>query len=186
MDSKESVRAFIGIDLQDKIKEKLCTSLEELPNEGISQVSKDNMHVTLFFLGNLDSGKLEKVKKVLMSLDYRKFKLAVNGVGTFSIRSPSVLFAEISEGRDNIIEIYKLLFDNLKGIGFKMDERAYTPHITIARLKGQNGKKPVLEFIKSHEKDDYGSFVCGSVRLKSSLLTPLGPVYTNLAEVMLK
>ncbi len=181
MDGKNRpTRAFIAIDLPESVKEKMEMLLKELPKDSLRSVSKENIHITLFFLGSIDSTKLEKIKRLLDELDCRKFYIAVNGIGTFNKNRPSVLFAEIGEGKDDIININRLLFNGIKEVGIKMDGREYNPHITIARAREIKKTDSMIQLIGRNSKKEFGRFLCESVKLKESVLTDSVPLYKDL------
>ncbi len=175
-----STRAFIGIDLPDELKEALTLSMDALPKNGLKVVSKNNMHITLFFLGNLSDQKLEDAKSEIEKLDYKKFYSAINGIGTFSMKDPNILFAKIDEGKEELAEIYRLLFDRLKRIGINLDSRPYAPHVTIARVRELVDKEPIIKFVEDNSSREFGRFLCESVKLKQSTLTSSGPIYTDI------
>jgi 2'-5' RNA ligase len=116
----------------------------------------------------------------LAEINAVKFYASVRGIGTFSSKMPSVIFAKVEEGKDAIGSIYKTLFKKLKTINVKIDSRDYHPHITIARARHKCDKKQLLEFIDRNSDTEFGRFLCSEIKIKSSVLTNDGPIYTNL------
>jgi RNA 2',3'-cyclic 3'-phosphodiesterase len=179
-------RAFIAIDLPDETKERIYASLNGLPEKGITTVSKDVMHITLFFLGDIDGQTLESVKTAIERIDYHKFYAAATGIGAIDVKNPKVLYAKISDGAEDLIRLYDLLLKELQTIGIKREHRKYLPHITVARAYKLKDRKDLKDFIKANSYIDFGRFLCESVRLKSSVLTSSGPMHSDLYVKYLK
>lgn len=179
-DEKDMIRAFIGIDIPEVIKDKISELKKELQIEHIRFVSKENMHITLFFLGDIDQRQVEEVKDVLEKIDRKPFYASVVGIGTFSIKRPNILFAKISDGNKEISNIYDMLIHRIKEFGIRMDHRAYDPHITIARIPDTREREQINEFVNRNSRIELGRFECRSVNLKQSMLTSSGPVYHDL------
>jgi 2'-5' RNA ligase len=176
----EKVRTFISIEITEDIRKKLETLTKELDQYGAKPVAKENMHITLFFLGDISNTTLEETKGILAELSCSKFYVSVRGIGTFSSKMSSVIFANVAEGKDAIGSIYKTLFKKLKTINVKIDSRDYHPHITIARTRHKCDKRQLLEFIDRNSGIEFGRFLCGEIKIKSSILTNDGPIYSDL------
>lgn len=176
----EPARAFIAIDLPDDIKESISLSMGTLQKDAFRPVGKDSMHITLFFLGDMDGKGQEAVTAAMENLSYGKFYVSVKGISTFSIKRPHAIFANIEEGSGDLAKIYKSLFEELKAAGMRTEQRPYTPHITIARVRRPNGKVNVREFLDENANRGFGRFLCESIKLKRSVLTGTGPIHTDM------
>jgi len=184
-DSKgqRGLRTFIGVDLPDALKGVLASLLDELKIQQLKQVERENLHVTMLFLGDITTEKINYVKELLSGISHKQFKISINELGVFSPNRPHVLFACIKEGADELRSIYKVLYDGLKSNRFALEDRPYTPHITLARIKwlDADSKKRLFEFIDAH-KEQFGEFYCNNLALKQSSLTEKGPIYRNIFE----
>ena len=178
---QQGFRTFIGVDLPETLKEVIAGLVRELNVKQLKLVEKENLHVTMLFLGSINIDKVDYVKGLLSRINYKRFKIAVEGLGVFSPKRPRVLFADITEGSDELRSIYNELYNDLKANGFVLEDRPYTPHITLARIKwlDAGSRNSLLEFIDTH-KERFGEFYCETLSLKQSTLTEKGPIYRNI------
>ena len=84
----EKIRSFIAIELSEDIKKELARLQDELKPAGadVKWVRPESVHLTLKFLGNVDTDKLERVKSVLdgVATNYKPFKMSLFKIGCFS------------------------------------------------------------------------------------------------------
>jgi 2'-5' RNA ligase len=179
---ESKTRAFIAIDIPEAIKSKITEISKGLNSGGIRMVGPEQLHITMFFLGYVDAGQLEAVKGALSKVHASSFAVDLNGIGTFDARNPRVVFVNITKGSEELRGVYASLFDDISALRIRMDERGFTPHITIARLKSFTSKETgtVKALAERYSSYDFGSFLCTSIKLKQSVLTREGPVYTDL------
>lgn len=119
---------------------------------------------------------------MLSGLEAKSFEVSLNGIGTFDLSRPRVLFVNIVKGYEALRQIYSDLFGDIAALNIKMEEREFSPHVTVARLKGFGAKEmdSARKAVEEHSHQDFGSFLCSSIKLKQSVLTDRGPVYTDL------
>jgi 2'-5' RNA ligase len=179
---ESKTRAFIAVDIPEDIKSRITEISKGLDSSGIRTVGPEQLHITMFFLGYVDARQLEAVKGALSKMHARSFAVDLNGIGTFDVRNPRVVFVSITKGSEELSAMYAGLFDDISALRIRMDERGFTPHITIARLKSFTGKETnaVKALTEEYSSYDFGSFLCTSIKLKQSVLTREGPVYTDL------
>ena len=175
------IRAFIAVDLPQEIKDGIISAAKGIKAGGIKAVSADQIHITLFFLGYLDKEQIERAKDVISTLNCKKFEVSLTGVGTFDPKRPRVIFAKIDKGAEELNDIYKMMLERLSEIA-KLDERGFSPHVTIARLKefDRGTVDAARDFIDKHEEQEFGSFTCSGIRLKQSVLTKDGAIHSDL------
>ena len=182
----EYSRTFICIDLPEEIKSSIYSMEQELPAGSVRLVSKENLHITLVFLGDIDSNKIDAVKRLIGSLNQKSFQCSVKGLGTFSMKRPNVLFSNVLEGRDAIKNIYDQLINPLGDIGIKTESRNFIPHVTMARTVNLKEKDNLIRILEENAERTFGEFLCDSIILKKSVLTGRGPMYTNLQVKLLE
>jgi 2'-5' RNA ligase len=108
--------------------------------------------------------------------------MALRGVGVFpSLRRPRVVWAGITEGVEELTAIFRDMEPRLVEMDFKPESRPFSPHITIARVRSGRNRDRLIEEVMALEDTDFGGFEAKHVKLKKSVLTPRGPVYTDLA-----
>jgi 2'-5' RNA ligase len=161
-----SFRAFIAVDVE--CGDVLRDAIKDLEHFGrtLKPVSPENMHITLKFLGETDERCVPQLTKVM--------KNAVDGVAPFEVRL----------GAEPLKDIVKKLEDGCDLMGFGRDKQVFSPHLTLARVR-EGFNADLTDFIKYGQGKDFGSFTVNSLKLKKSVLTPAGPIYSDAAEVLL-
>lgn len=182
-------RLFIAIDIPEFIKDNIYNFTAALLKEEkqIKVVSAPNIHITLKFLGNINTGKVSKIEKAIKETadTFRRFKYEINGkINAFpGPNNARVVFLEIGNGGRQISEIYNELENNLSGVKIRKEKRKFFPHITIARIKN---KKNVGQLVNNHEMDSVDRLDCLEITLFESKLKPQGAEYTILNKFSLK
>ena len=180
------VRCFVAVEVDDPgVLDALGSFQAGLVGSGgdLKPVERENIHLTLKFLGDVDEGLLDEVKRVVRSLSFETFRMALAETGAFpNLRRPKVIWAGVSGGVDELVVIFRELEARLVGLGFKREGRRFSPHITIARVRSGRNRDGLMGEVLRHRDTNFGGFKVGSVKLKRSVLTPRGPVYSTLAE----
>jgi 2'-5' RNA ligase len=145
------------------------------------------MHLTLRFLGEIPQSTVEKVKEAMDGVRFAPFEVEFSGLGSFpSLKRISVVWVGIREGSDNLGDIFRQLEPKLRQLGLPPDNKGFSPHLTIARVRSGVNRDPLAEYIASMHDTDFGRMPVKSVLLKRSTLTPRGPIYTTMHEVTAK
>ena len=161
----------------------VTTSLLNIGGD-LKPVERENIHVTLKFLGYLDKVKLQKVKEALGKVHFKPFALEVKGAGAFpSLGRMNVIWVGLGEGWSQVQLIYEQTEKLLSEIGFSRESREFNPHVTIARVKSARRKDEMARFLRDLTDKSFGTFNVSEVRLKESVLFPAGPKYSTLHEV---
>lgn len=130
------MRVFIAIELEDETKEYLTYYQEIVKKYSIKGnfTAKDNLHITLKFIGEVDHHDLDDLKKVVDSLSKRNnsFHLMINSLGNFSRGSREILWMGLKE-EPLLKELYQDLEGLLESKGYERERRPYRPHITLGR-----------------------------------------------------
>lgn len=178
------MRCFISVDVENIFHE-VYERLGEI--KGLKLVEPENLHITLKFLGEITPNKIEEITEKLEFLkDICKFEITFQGLGAFpNIKRPRVIWVGIKKNKEKLIDMQSRLDEGLSTIGFKKEKR-YEPHLTLARVKSFRETKKVVEVIETFHNEKFGNFIVENVRLKKSVLTPKGPIYTTIREVTLK
>ena len=138
------MRLFIGIELPAEIKQTLHEFQSEQRQLGINGAWKslDNLHITLEFLGEIDLDKIPVLTETLTKVasNYGPFGLTIGGLGAFpSLNKPHTLWTAVGGNLTDLNSLKDELHRELKIKGFKLDERQFRPHITLAsRIKLNN------------------------------------------------
>lgn len=179
------MRSFIAIDLKEKIREKILEKTKELKNTkaDLKFVEKENLHLTLKFLGDIGNkeDKLirKRLKKVLQKFD--RFKISLEGAGVFpNFDYIKVIWIGVKEGSERVKNLNKRICEALSDIEIKKSRHEYTPHITFARMKSGRGKEKIEGLVKGLKGEEFGKQKVEKIHLKKSELKEGGPVYSDL------
>ncbi|GGI67153.1 RNA 2',3'-cyclic phosphodiesterase [Vulcanisaeta souniana JCM 11219] len=187
MMSRELYRVFIAVELTDKLKEPMIKMQKELMSSGVDMkpVEPENLHITLRFIGEISRELVEEVKKRLDAIKYSQFTIHVRGIGAFpNIDRPRVIWVGIEEGARDLMNLHELIMKFTGDIG-ERDEKGFVPHLTIARVKYVRNRDRYMEVVRKYENMDFGTQTVDSIKLKRSVLTPKGPIYSDLMTIKL-
>jgi 2'-5' RNA ligase len=186
------IRTFIAISLTPELKSELDKMIRELKSlsRGVRWIKTDSIHLTLKFLGNLN---IEQLGKVFDGMDIAKvkfpgtFSIDVKNTGCFpSLKRPRVLWVGVTGE-----EIYKLqslqgnIESSLRDHGFAVEDRKYSPHLTVARIKFAEQLDTFLEKF-SHYPFPAIKLPIREVHVMRSDLKPDGAVYSIQKTYKLK
>ncbi|HVP93643.1 MAG TPA: RNA 2',3'-cyclic phosphodiesterase [Methanoregulaceae archaeon] len=177
------VRTFIAIELSPAVRSEIGKIQPDLRQcrARLTLVNPEIIHITLKFLGEVSSEDLSTVTRALEKIRLEPFTINVSGVGVNNPRSPRVIWAGVDP-----IEPCKILNERIEAalepLGFAREKRAYTPHATIARVREHD--RSLEAAIGPHANREFGRCLIDRFSLKKSVLTPKGPVYETVAEVV--
>jgi 2'-5' RNA ligase len=141
-------------------------------------VKKENLHITLKFLGETEQKTAIEVKIKEAAESFTPFNVSLKGIGAFpSPKRAKILWAGVKEGIDYLTDLFISLDKKIHELGFKKEMRKFTPHITFARVK--NGKYSLSENVDF----SFDSFPVNEVTLFKSTLTPKGALYEALSKI---
>jgi len=185
--SEEQVRSFISIDLEDQqILSRITSILSSLQSLGgdLKPVERENIHLTLKFLGNVSAPRLGEVKSSLQEVIFSAFTAEIKGAGAFpNLNHMNVIWVGVNEGWSKVEQIYEQVEKLLSSLGFRRENRPFTPHITIARVRSGRKRDEVAKFLQRLTDESFGTITVDKVRLKQSILSSSGPKYSTLLEV---
>lgn len=184
-------RTFIGLDVGNDIRNRVTDLQAALAADGadVKWVEPENLHVTLLFLGELDDRDLLTVCRTLSSAARREppFPLRVSGVGAFPTpRRPKVIWAGITDGADSLVRLHTAIETPLLDIGaYRREERAFTPHLTLGRVKGEENSNLIAAELPKRLSWDGGQTMIDELLVFTSELRRNGPEYTVVARAAL-
>lgn len=167
-------RLFIAIELPGEMRETLSSFCCDLP--GIRWVPPEQIHLTLRFLGDVQPKEMARLKEALAAIVFAPFPLTVRGVGHFpSHGHPRVLWIGL-EDSPPLLELQGRVEAAVTGVGIVPEERSFSPHITIARIK-ENASAAVALFEAKHRPCGFPPFTVNDFILFSSVLNPKGATH---------
>lgn len=178
------MRLFIGIRIPENLKEKIEEVEKELRKKvkEARVVKKENLHMTLKFLGEVKEEKIEGIDKKLKEVakKFSGFEVSAGKIGNFPEgKKMRVLWVGV-ESDGNLKKLNSEIEKELVEVGFP-EEKRFKEHITIARFKSTPDLK-FVERLKERYNYNLGQFEVKSFFLIKSNLTSEGPIYTDLKE----
>jgi 2'-5' RNA ligase len=177
------MRAFVAVEIQD---DNILDSIAKIQSEfkiKATPVNKKNMHFTLLFLGEITEEAAANVKKALSTVLFKPIEVKFTHVGAFpNPRSPRVIWIGVDEiSSRQLVELASQVEKKLGPLGFKSD-KPFKAHLTIFRIK--NRTDDISGMIEKFKKIDLGKYTMTELKFKQSVLTPNGPIYSDLQVVL--
>ncbi len=192
-------RGFISIDVEPT--EKMHELLDELERTGapLNMVDPSQLHMTVKFLGDTEEDMVDEiVEKTNFALEpYDPFEIDLKGTGAF----PHLGFMKVvwigsevssdetqtskNEDFDLLSDIAHRVEEELVPLGFNRDDREFSPHITVARVKGGKNKEKLKSTIEKYEDEHFTTWSVEKLTLKKSILKKTGPEYHTVEEIPL-
>ena len=183
----ELIRTFIAVDFDNpEIVSRAQEVQRRLMESGavMKPVEPQNLHTTLWFFGELDRGRLQLVLDNAREVAFKAFKVGVKGVGYFPGGGRvNVIWLGIDDPAGGLNSIVKQLKDRLTRLGFRYDERGFTPHLTIGRVKRVKDRARLLRELDRLKDMMFGEQIVDKFKVKKSTLTQRGPIYSDLLVV---
>ncbi len=185
------VRTFIGIDPGKPIRDRLVTLQETLGRTvtDVKWVEPENLHVTLLFLGEVDMLEVPAVCQSVAETVRKQpaFTMSVEKLGAFpNARRPRILWVGIGEGIQEVVAVHDALEVPLLELGcYRREERRYSPHLTLGRVKGEKHSEKLAGILTRQAAWVGGTVHITEIQVMSSELSSQGPVYTVLSRARL-
>jgi len=181
------MRLFIAIELSAQIREALGQAQSHLKYAGadVKWVEKDNIHLTLKFLGEVPEEKLERIKNSLDEIgkSSKPFEISIKDIGAFpNTSSPRVIWVGLDKGTAESNTLAGNIDEAMSKLGFQKESRPFTAHLTIGRVRSAKNREALKEKLHSCQFPVVSSQLISSIALFKSALTPKGPIYTKLHE----
>lgn len=176
------MRVFVAIEItSDKIINSISKFQSEI-NINAKPVELHNIHFTLQFLGEIPQDVVEKIIIALNSVKFSKFVIEFKGVGAFpKLKFPRVIWIGTDEkGSKLLIELAKKVENVLLPLGFTVD-KPFKPHITVFRIKNKIGD--IEKELNKFKLVNFGTQEITGFKLKQSVLSSKGPIYSDLMEI---
>jgi RNA 2',3'-cyclic 3'-phosphodiesterase len=185
------VRLFIGTEIDDEMKRRAAAIAAALREQIGTRaqarwIPSDNLHITLWFIGEVDE---ERTAAITRSINtpflVPAFDLQLRGVAAFPPSGhPRVFWIGVARGGDSMRALYNELARRLTPLGFEPERRAYSAHLTIARVK-ECRSRHVRNILQGFDADA-GTCRISAVTLFRSRLSPKGATYEPLLRVPLE
>ncbi|MBD3193024.1 MAG: RNA 2',3'-cyclic phosphodiesterase [Candidatus Heimdallarchaeota archaeon] len=182
-----TIRSFFAVDIDDKTITRELTKIQNdlnVPNSRLTFVTPENFHFTLKFLGNIEEAIVPELQSRAEQVQFSPFEIEIEGLGCLpGFHYINVVYADVTKGVANLELLSKKMEEVCVGMDVKPRRRAFKSHLTVARVKRIQNRNLLVEKIKQHVTKRFGAMTVRSFKLKKSVRTPDGPIYTNLFEV---
>jgi 2'-5' RNA ligase len=184
------IRTFIAVDL-DKAVRNRAVALQETLKESSTEVKwvePENLHVSLLFLGEVNDREIADVCRIVAETAHQhsSFMMRVESAGCFPHpRRPRVLWAGVGAGKQELCAIHDSLEIALLDLGFRREDRKYSPHITLGRVKSDHSTDSLAAALAQQAGWKGGEIPVSEVLVMGSKLTPQGPEYSVLSRAKL-
>ncbi|MHA7870825.1 MAG: RNA 2',3'-cyclic phosphodiesterase [Hyphococcus sp.] len=159
-------RLFVGLAMPEPIIDALSALQSGV--EGARWRPLENFHLTLAFIGETDRHGFSDAVEALSQIDAPAFDLKLSGVGSFGERSPRALWAGAAPNPD-LLHLQSKVETALRRKGFNLEKRKFTPHVTLAYLKGAR-RESIERYCLSHSLFSTNPFPVDAFHLYSSRL----------------
>lgn len=189
-----SIRAFIAAELPQELRGQLKRFQAGLkqPDPGfIKWVDAESIHLTFKFLGNIDAKSVESIGEVLDNAvrQTMPFNLMTGRTGCFpNMKNARVYWLGLDGDTKRLLEFQKRVDVAMSKLGFAVENRPFSAHLTLARLRESNtdiNRSKLMGLIQAAEFKPVYEFKVDKIFLIRSRLTPQGAVYSHLAEITL-
>ncbi len=174
------MRLFIAIELPPHIKTALKAIQAGVP--GARWIAPENMHLTMRFLGESDGPQAEDLVYELRRIDWHSFEITLAGAGQFSGGAGAKTLWMGVEPQEPLVALQAKVERACRRSGFTADQKAFTPHITLARFSYPPELESTRHFLQSYGRFQREPFRISGFSLFSSELRPKGPIYRIEAD----
>lgn len=181
-------RGFISADIEPN--QNLVAVLRELSlsRADLKIVRPELLHVTLKFLGDTDEGLVDEIlsRMRMAAAGVQPFRIRLSGMGAFpSLSNIRVVWVGIENGQV-LGQMAERLDSTLSELGFERDRKGFKPHLTLARARSGRNIAAAQEIIRRNGATDFGEYPIDRMILKRSVLSPQGPSYSDVRELLLE
>jgi 2'-5' RNA ligase len=168
------MRLFVAISLPEVVKASLA-QLQQ-PVEGLRWQAKEQLHLTLRFIGNVGLPEAELLQKLLGQIRAPTFTYSLNGLGCFpSTGRPRVLWAGV-EKVPLLMELQRTVELSCQKAGLEPETRLFTPHITLGKVKGTS-VEGVQDYLVTHQDYQFTEVPATCYILYASRLHAQGAIH---------
>ena len=176
------MRLFVALPIPDAVAGPLMLLQGGVP--GARWQTREQMHITLRFIGEVDGRDKRALDDALAGIDAPAFDLQLHGVGQFGNKQPHSLWSAV---RPNpmLDHLQRKVDAAIRRVGQPQDAHKFTPHVTLGRLRHPDTDK-VIQWLTEHALATSGEFTVDAFCLYSSKLTSDGSIYRVEAEYPLR
>ena len=180
------IRTFLALEIPQTVRNKFSEHAELISGhdklQQIRWLPKENYHLTLAFLGNVEYVLINclqlKLEQNLSSKQAVPFRFSE--ITSFPFSGTPKIVAGMLEYSDELMQLQHNTAKCVRAFGISLERRRFTPHVTLGRLKSRSRKS-----ITFQPQQIFLECVSKKVVIFQSELAPKGAVYTSLGEISL-
>ncbi|MBI5639004.1 MAG: RNA 2',3'-cyclic phosphodiesterase [Nitrospirae bacterium] len=182
-----ALRCFIAVEIDAAIRQMIGEVVGSLRKTGadVKWVAEKNIHITLKFLGNTEESLVGTVRESLKKKvsNHSPLSITISGVGAFpDIRRPRVIWVGIGDS-PALKDLQRDVEKEMVGLGFTAEERPFSPHLTIGRIRSPKGMPAMQKELEKIMDTRFPDLEVKGITLMKSELKSGGPEYSVLAEI---
>lgn len=179
------LRLFVGLPVPDAVAARLAALQSGVP--GARWVPRENLHVTLRFIGEVDEDVAADLDAALAEIDAPAPEVALRGLGRFGDRRGARALWVGVEPADALVHLHGKVESACVRAGLPPEGRRFKPHVTLARFSHGRPGGPRADAVVAANSDwDGGRFIADAVVLFRSFLGSEGAHYEALRDYPLK
>ena len=185
----DTIRSFIAIELPDEVKETIALIIKRLrpaQHRYVKWVAPEGIHMTIKFLGNISSDQIPQITGIMKTAAAKAppLDLKLGGLGMFpNDQRPRVIWVALEGNTEPLAAMQREIEKALVPLGFAPENRAFTPHLTLGRVRDNTSpqeRKEIAIVVKEKKIDYNASFTLRELSHMKSTLTPTGAIYNRL------
>ncbi len=175
---------FCAVELPSEVRAQLedhvATLRKQIPDVAASWSRVENVHLTLKFFGNVAIDRIETISRAIDRAvkEFSPFEIGVGETGTFRTQ---VLWIGVSDPSGKLSALHKQIEKECAAEGFEKEDRAYRPHLTIARIRRPQGARRLADAHRQMRFENVAVAVKEVVVFRSEL-SPKGSKYTAISK----
>ena len=179
------MRLFVALDLPNPVRHAITELIAKLQpkSRAARWIKSENLHITLKFIGHVPNEKLSPIQTALSSVHAAQpVELNFRGMGFFpNERYPRAFWCGITAS-PNLAQLAADIDCALVPLGIDSETRPFTPHLTLARFKSDEGVREEVHAVNNMKSTDFGVSTETSFHLYESLLKSTGAQYNRVAS----
>lgn len=195
------MRLFIALDIDEAIRQRIVRFIEGVQPFAADTrwVKAESLHITLKFIGEQPEPEVERIKLALRNVSADAPGISLRGYGFFPTQKSARVFWIGIDATPQLGSLATMIDDAVGNLGIPKEDRAFSPHLTIARGAGGSGSprqrkgdgsrqsfQRLQEKLSSLPLPEFGTMTPREFFLYQSRLSPKGPTYTKLERFALK
>lgn len=186
------IRLFLALDVDEKPRGRLIKTLDLVDMSGtkVRTVKRDNLHVTMNFLGDVEDSRIVEVCRAVSDVAGETKPFDFSLVGLKCVPSDGrilrMIWCGVKDASGGMGRLYENLSAALETLDFPRERRPFSPHITLARFRYVEDPAAIRKAVEAYAETDFGTTAVGKVVVYSSELTRSGPIYTPASNCLLK